>query len=210
MNKSEAVVTRITGRCIPLRGNDIDTDRIIPARYLKLLSWEELGRYAFYHERYDKAGNPKNHPLNDRRFRDHDILLVERNFGCGSSREHAPQSLMRWGIRAFIGISFAGIFSGNCTANGMPAVRADEQAVHTLIDMVEKNPEVSLVIDLESKKITAGSVQVDFDMPESDRKALVSGTWDTTATLLERVGEIEKKAASLPYIRDFPYPAVSP
>jgi 3-isopropylmalate/(R)-2-methylmalate dehydratase small subunit len=198
-------VTRITGRGIPLRGSDIDTDRIIPARYLKLLTWEELGRYAFYNERFDETGKEKDHPLNDRRFRDHDILLVERNFGCGSSREHAPQSLMRWGIRAFIGISFAEIFAGNCTANGMPALRTSEEDVHRIMDMVAENPGLPLTIDLESKTVTAGEEKFEVHMPESHRKSLAAGTWDTTATLLGAVDEIEKKAATLPYIGDFSY-----
>jgi 3-isopropylmalate/(R)-2-methylmalate dehydratase small subunit len=205
MERSDAVVTTLTGRGIPLRGSDIDTDRIIPARYLKLLTWEDLGRYAFYDVRFDDEGREKDHPLNDRRFRDHDILLVERNFGCGSSREHAPQSLMRWGIRAFIGISFAEIFAGNCVANGMPAVRLSDVDLAKVIDTVEKNPSLVLTIDLNAGTVTAGGETYIMSMPESHRNSLIAGTWDSTATLLASLEDIERKAAELPYIGDFPH-----
>ena len=134
----------LNGRGIPLPGDDIDTDRIIPARYLREITFETLGRYAFYDVRFDEKGNRKEHPLNDPRFAGGNILIVNRNFGCGSSREHAPQSLMRMGIAAFIGESFAEIFSGNCTALGLPAVRVSHQDAQELQALVNADPAAAI------------------------------------------------------------------
>ena len=139
---------RVEGRAIPVAGDDIDTDRIIPARYLRLITFETLGQYAFYDERFDDKGKQKTHPLNDPKFQGGTVLLVNRNFGCGSSREHAPQSLMRMGIQAFIGESFAEIFSGNCTALGLPAVRVSHDDAVKLMALVGAQPALKLVIDL--------------------------------------------------------------
>ena len=150
MTSSESKRLKVEGRGIPLPGDDIDTDRIIPARYLREITFESLGKYAFYDERFDEAGAEKpwptgdkrelKHPLNDPRFQGGAILVVGRNFGCGSSREHAPQSLMRMGITAFIGESFAEIFSGNCTALGLAAARVSHEDALAISGMVEHDP----------------------------------------------------------------------
>jgi 3-isopropylmalate/(R)-2-methylmalate dehydratase small subunit len=194
---------RIEGRAIPLPGDDIDTDRIIPARYLREITFETLGQYAFYDARFDEKGAPKEHPLNDQRFTGGSILLVNRNFGCGSSREHAPQSLMRMGIKAFVGESFAEIFSGNCTALGLPAVRISHEDAVKLMRLVEAQPSLSLVVDLEAGVVIAGTERVPFTMPDSDRKALASGQWDTTAVLLAQEAAIRTTALRIPYVSGF-------
>ncbi|HVP17898.1 MAG TPA: 3-isopropylmalate dehydratase small subunit [Spirochaetia bacterium] len=193
----------IKGRGIVLPGDDIDTDRIIPARYLRMVTFEELGKYAFMDERFDENGKPKKHPLNDPRFKDGSILLVNRNFGCGSSREHAPQSLMRMGITAFVGESFAEIFSGNCTALGLPAARVSYEDAAKLQALVEASPSIELTMDLESLTISAGGRKFSFTMPDSDRKSLASGTWDTTTMLLSNKDAIRGAASRIPYLRGF-------
>jgi 3-isopropylmalate/(R)-2-methylmalate dehydratase small subunit len=191
--------TRVEGRAIPLPGDDIDTDRIIPARYLREISFETLGRYAFQDERFDEKGAAKPHPLNDPRFKGGAILLVGRNFGCGSSREHAPQALMRMGIAAFVGESFAEIFSGNCTALGLPAARVSYEDARALMDLVAADPGIEVVVDLEARTVSAAGKRFPCTMPDSDRRSLVSGEWDTTAVLLANEKSIRATAARLPY-----------
>ncbi len=203
MTEAESVRKLIAGRGIVVPGDDIDTDRIIPARYLRLITFEELGKYAFFDERFDDNGKPKKHPLNDSRFTGGSILLVNRNFGCGSSREHAPQSLMRMGIRAFVGESFAEIFSGNCTALGLPAARVSHEDAVRLQALVDADPSLDISVNLESLTVTAGSHTVPFTMPDSDRKSLASGTWDTTAMLLSNRETIRAAAARIPYLNAF-------
>ncbi len=198
---SERAVVR--GRGLPYPGDDIDTDRIIPARFLTAVTFEDLGRHAFEDERFDEAGRAKSHPFNDRRYQGAAILITGRNFGCGSSREHAPQSLMRWGIRAVIGESFAEIFSGNCTAIGVPAVRASRDVVERLTRIVSSDPSVEITVDLEAKEITAGAERFPCQMPEGDRKMLVTGEWDTTAVLLKNLADIRKTASRIPYVSGF-------
>ena len=199
----------LNGRGIPLPGDDIDTDRIIPARYLREITFETLGQYAFYDERFDEKGNPKpygtdkterQHPLNDLRFKGGSVLLVTRNFGCGSSREHAPQSLMRMGINAFIGESFAEIFSGNCTSLGLPTLRVSHDDALALQQIVESAPATQVSIDMETRTVTAAGRSFPFTMPEADRKALVSGAWDTTSVLLAQEKAIRETAARIPYV----------
>ncbi|MBN1836817.1 MAG: 3-isopropylmalate dehydratase small subunit [Spirochaetales bacterium] len=198
----------IQGRGVPLPGDDVDTDRIIPARYLKSISFEELGDFAFQDERFDGEGKPKPHPFNDPRFAGGSILLVNRNFGCGSSREHAPQSLMRWGIRALIGESFAEIFSGNCTALGIPAVRVAHGDVERLMERAGREPDMEIVVDLEAKAVRVergggAAERFPLEMPEGDRQSLISGSWDTTSVLLGNLEAIRRTAARLPYVGDF-------
>jgi 3-isopropylmalate/(R)-2-methylmalate dehydratase small subunit len=203
MESTDSARTRVEGRAIPLPGDEIDTDRIIPARYLREITFETLGKYAFIDERYDEKGNPKPHPLNDPRFQGGTILLVNRNFGCGSSREHAPQSLMRMGIQAFVGESFAEIFSGNCTALGLPAVRVSHEDAMTLMARVEAAPTLVLVIDLEASSLLAGADRFSFTMPETDRRSLVTGQWDTTSVLLANRASIHAAAQRIPYVSGF-------
>lgn len=191
----------IEGRGIPLRGDDIDTDRIIPARYLKCVTFEELGAYAFYDERFTADGSEKEHPFNDPRYRNGSILVVNKNFGCGSSREHAPQSLMRMGIRAIVGESFAEIFAGNATALGIPTLRATAAAIEQLMTAVEADP-TKVRIDLESNTVTVPGqgVTIETTMPDSYRSSLIKGTWDTTAALLSNREDILAMRNRLPYL----------
>lgn len=193
----------IKGRGLPVRGDDIDTDRIIPARYLREITFEALGKYAFFDERFDEAGKPRAHPLNDARFQGARIMVVGRNFGCGSSREHAPQSLMRMGIDAFIGESFAEIFSGNCTALGLPAARVAHADAQEIARLVEADPKVELSIDLDAASVSVAGRRFSFTMPESDRRSLLTGEWDTTAVLLSNEKLIRAAAARIPYVNGF-------
>ncbi len=203
MSQNDTMRKSIRGRAIPLRGNNIDTDRIIPARYLKFVTFETLGQFAFQDERFDENGKEKDHPFNEERFKGAKILLANKNFGCGSSREHAPQSLMRMGIDGIVGESFAEIFAGNCTALGIPTVALNLEEIDVIMTAVDNNPETEVVIDLEKKSVTAGEASFALTMPEPYRQSLTSGTWDTTATLLENRDLVEKKATALPYIAGY-------
>jgi 3-isopropylmalate/(R)-2-methylmalate dehydratase small subunit len=203
MAEAESVRKLIRGRGIVVPGDDIDTDRIIPARYLRMITFEELGTYAFYDERFDDDGKPKKHPLNDPRFQGATIMLVNSNFGCGSSREHAPQSLMRMGIQAFVGESFAEIFSGNCTALGLPAARVSHDDALRIQSIVEADPMKGITVDLQTLTVSVGSERFSFTMPDADRKNLASGTWDTTAMLLANSAAIHATAARIPYVHGF-------
>jgi 3-isopropylmalate/(R)-2-methylmalate dehydratase small subunit len=194
---------KVEGRGIPLPGDDIDTDQIIPARYLREITFEALGKYAFYDTRYDETGKQKPHPLNDSRFHGGTILIVGSNFGCGSSREHAPQSLMRMGIRAFIGESFAEIFSGNCTALGLPAARVSRDDAQAIAGLVTADPKAVVSIDLDAASISVSGRRFSFTMPDSDRRSLLTGEWDTTAVLLSNEKSIRAAAARIPYVSGF-------
>ncbi len=190
----------VSGRGLPLREDDVDTDRIIPARYMKGVSFEGLGEYAFRDARFDESGRPKAHPFNDSRFKGASILVVNRNFGCGSSREHAPQALARAGITALVGESFAEIFAGNCVSLGLPAARVSADEARALQDLVEADPSLKVEVDLEAREVRAGSARFALSMPESHRKALATGLWDSTAELLPALEATRKLAGALPYL----------
>jgi 3-isopropylmalate/(R)-2-methylmalate dehydratase small subunit len=196
-------ITAISGTAVPIRGNDIDTDRIIPARYLKEPTFARMGDYPFFDERFDESGKKKDHPLNDPEYRGASILFVNKNFGCGSSREHAPQALYRFGIKAIVGESFAAIFAGNCTMMGLPAVVVGPKEIDQLIKSVEENPRTEYSIDLESKTISYGNQKLHFDMPETYRTALTQGYWDSTALLRANLDQVKLTAAKLPYMSGF-------
>ena len=153
------------GKALPIVGNDIDTDRIIPARYMKSVTFSGLGAFAFYDERFDHDKEPRIHPMNAEKHHGASILVVNKNFGCGSSREHAPQALRDYGIRAIIGESFAEIFAGNCTALGIPAVTATEADISALQKQISAGPETEVEIDLDSMKVTAGGVRFQLICP---------------------------------------------
>jgi 3-isopropylmalate/(R)-2-methylmalate dehydratase small subunit len=211
-------VTEVSGTGIPVRGNDIDTDQIIPARFLKVVTFDGLGEFAFFDQRFTDDDEPKDHPFNEDRFRDANVLVVNSNFGCGSSREHAPQALMRWGIDAIVGESFAEIFAGNCLALGIPTVTADAETVETIQDWVAANPDGELDIDVAAETVTYGvressdsranqnsessddDTTVDVAVDEAQRKALVEGIWDTTALMKSNEEAIRETASSLPYV----------
>jgi 3-isopropylmalate/(R)-2-methylmalate dehydratase small subunit len=197
---SEAKVTRVTGTGCVLRGDDIDTDRIIPARFLRAVTFEGLGEHAFEDDRKQAKGN---HPLDDARFAGASILIVGRNFGCGSSREHAPQSLVRFGFQAFVGESFAEIFFGNCVALGLPAVTLPRAELDRLMDAVELDPAQQLVLDLTAGTLASRVGVQPVAMPDGARRQLLEGSWDATAVLLEARDAIDATAARLPYVSGF-------
>ena len=196
----EARVSRVAGRGCVLRGDDIDTDRIIPARFLRCVTFDGIGAHAFEDDRRQAKGD---HPLDDPRFAGAAILIVGRNFGCGSSREHAPQALARFGFRAFVGESFAEIFFGNCTAMGLPCVTLARAELERLRESVELDPTQELVLDLDASTLASRAGVVRVAMPEGARRQLLEGTWDATAVLLEARGAIEATAARLPYVSAF-------
>ena len=195
-----AKVTRVDGRGAVLRGDDIDTDRIIPARYLSCVTFDGLGEHAFEDDRKQAKGN---HPLDDERYAGARILVVGSNFGCGSSREHAPQALMRWGFGAFVGESFAEIFFGNCVALGLPAVTMDPAELERLMDAVELDPQQELALDLAAGTLTSRAGTQKVAMPDGAKRQLLEGNWDATAVLLEAQDAIQTTAATLPYVGGF-------
>ncbi|HEY7320782.1 MAG TPA: 3-isopropylmalate dehydratase small subunit [Candidatus Binatia bacterium] len=196
-------ITRVTGTAVPIRGNDIDTDRIIPARYLKEVTFARMGDYPFFDERFDASGKKKDHPFNDPEYKGASLLFVNKNFGCGSSREHAPQALFRFGIQAIVGESFAAIFAGNCTMMGVPTVTVSAQDMETLMQSVEENPKTEYTIDLNSKTLSYGGHEIAIDLPETYRKALTAGSWDSTALLRANLEQVRKTASKLPYVNRF-------
>jgi 3-isopropylmalate/(R)-2-methylmalate dehydratase small subunit len=194
-----SAILTISGRGIPLRGDDIDTDRIMPARFLRSVSFEGLERHLFED---DRAAQPS-HAFNDPRYRGAAILVVNANFGCGSSREHAPQGLARAGIRAVVGQSFSEIFQGNAAMLGMPCLAAAAAEVDALQQLIERAPETTVAIDVAAGAVTAGAHAFTGRLPQALRDAFVSGQWNPTAMLLDRFEEVRAVAASLPYIRGF-------
>jgi len=193
----------VSGSCIAVKGNDIDTDRIIPARFMKVISFAGLGEFAFYDERYTDNGTKKNHPFNTEAFSNTSILLVNKNFGCGSSREHAPQALHRAGIKAIIGESFAEIFEGNCSVMGIPVLTVSSKNIETLMSEIEMTPKINMQIDIKLKKIFLNNKEYNFNIPESSRTSLLKGTWDSTAALLNTKNGILSKSKELPYLHAF-------
>jgi 3-isopropylmalate/(R)-2-methylmalate dehydratase small subunit len=196
--------TVIKGRAVPIRGEDIDTDRIIPARFMKSITFDGLGQYLFYDERFDEAGNPKPHPLNDPRYQGATILLVESGFGSGSSREHAPQAIKRAGFKAIIGESFAEIFFGNAIAIGLPAVTMAPEDLAVLFQAVEANPELEVEIDLVNKEVRFGGRTAPLFIREEAREALVEGLWDPIGELLEAGELLDEFDRKLPYPKEAP------
>ncbi|MCW1922540.1 3-isopropylmalate dehydratase small subunit [Luteolibacter arcticus] len=195
-------VTTVSGRAVFIPGADIDTDRIIPARFMKCVTFDGLGEFAFYDVRFDPGtGEKTEHPLNDERFKAATILIAGVNFGCGSSREHAPQSLAKYGFKAVIAESFAEIFFGNSTGLAMPCVMLTAGEIDQLRQAVEADPAVEITIDLVNKRVRS-STGLDFglNMPESARDALVAGRWDPIQELLDRESDIAKKAKELHYV----------
>jgi 3-isopropylmalate/(R)-2-methylmalate dehydratase small subunit len=198
--KDAAALTRVVGRGCVLRGDDIDTDRIVPARYLRAITFEGLGEHAFEDDRKQAKGD---HPLDQARYAGASILVVGRNFGCGSSREHAPQALQRFGFRAFVGGSFAEIFFGNCVALGLPCATLAEGDLARLMDAVELDPRQEMVLDLSTRTLSSRAGTMHVELPEGARHQLLEGTWNATAVLLEAGAAIEATAARLPYMAGF-------
>lgn len=199
-----AKIESIGGRMVPIPGDDVDTDRIIPARFMKCVTFDGLGPYAFYDARFNEDGSPKSHPLNESRFDGATIMLVGSNFGCGSSREHAPQSLHKAGFRAFVGLSFAEIFFGNATTLGMPCVTVSEQDHTTLAAALADNPSTEATIDVVGQRITFGDLEMTCALPPSAREALIDGIWDPIALMLEEPEAVAAKVNALGYREPVP------
>ena len=193
-------ITHVSGRGMPLRGNDIDTDRIMPARFLKVVSFEGLEQHLFED---DRRTNREQHPFSDMRFNDASIMVVNANFGCGSSREHAPQGIVRAGYKAIIGESFSEIFLGNSAVLGLPCFTADHDTIEKLQALVEKTPDVTIDADIETGAITAGPLTFTASMPTPLRDAFVQGKWDPTLMLLDKFDEVRTVGKRLPYVAGF-------
>ena len=193
-------ITKVTGRGVHVPGSDVDTDRIIPARFMKCVTFEGLGEFLFHDARRHEDGSPKDHPLNDPKFAGASILLAGSNFGCGSSREHAPQALYRHGIRGIIAESFAEIFFGNCTTLGMPCAMASGDDIASLTCLVAEDPAAEITIDIENRQATAGNVAIPLSIPDTAREALLGGEWDPIGELLEGAPAVADRVAQLPYL----------
>jgi 3-isopropylmalate/(R)-2-methylmalate dehydratase small subunit len=197
-----SAILSVSGRGLPVRGDDLDTDRIMPARFLRAVTFEGLERHVFED---DRVADPA-HPFNDPRFKGAAILVVNRNFGCGSSREHAPQGLARFGIKAIVGESFSEIFLGNASVLGMPCFTADHDAVNALQSLIARTPETPIDARVDTGVVMAGALRVEAHLPAGLRDAFVSGQWNPTAMLLDHFEEVRAVASRLPYIGGFGQP----
>jgi 3-isopropylmalate/(R)-2-methylmalate dehydratase small subunit len=193
-------IQRIEGRGLPLPGDNIDTDRIIPARFLRSITFQGLENHLFEDDRQQLAAAGSTHPVAEKKYAGATVLLVNANFGCGSSREHAPQAIRRYGIRAVVGESYSEIFFGNSVALGMPCVTADHASLAALMQLVEEDPAVQLVVDLEGMRASAGEKHFKIALPSAARESFLEGTWDATGLLLDRFEEVEAVARRLPYV----------
>jgi len=194
-------IRQIAGTALPVRGVSIDTDRIIPARYLRSVTFDGLEQHLFADDRAQAdAEKPESHPLSKPQYAGASIMLVNANFGCGSSREHAPQAIRRHGIRALIGESYSEIFFGNSATLGLPCVSASPETIGWLMDHVEANPTEVLTIDLDAQTVTAGGRSLPITLPHAARESFLEGSWDATGLLLDRFDEVQAVATRLPYM----------
>jgi 3-isopropylmalate/(R)-2-methylmalate dehydratase small subunit len=194
-----AAIKSVKGTGLPLRGNDLDTDRIMPARFLRAVTFEGLETHLFED---DRAADPS-HPFNNPKYTGATVLVVNRNFGCGSSREHAPQGLARYGIRAIVGESYSEIFLGNSAVLGVPCFTADHVAIEELLSLVERAPDTVIDAHVDTSVITAGPLRLTGALQPALRDAFISGQWNPTAMLLERFDEVRSVARKLPYVTGF-------
>lgn len=192
-------IQSVTGTGVPLMLDDIDTDRIIPARFLRCVTFDGLGEHAFE----DDREQDQNHPFNLPQYQSANVLVAGRNFGCGSSREHAPQSLMRWGLKAIVAESFAEIFQGNCSSLGIVAATADRDDLKKLAAAIEADPNAQLTVDLESLTASISDVSVSIKMPESARDALLTGEWDYLGQLLSAADQVATHVSTVPYLNGY-------
>jgi len=190
-------VTQVSGKAIAVEGNDIDTDRIIPARYLRCVTFDGLGEHAFADDRTQTNGQ---HPFDQPQYQDASILVVNNNFGCGSSREHAPQALSKWGIKAIVGQSFAEIFFGNCVAIGVPCLIAEPEAIQQLQELIKSRPEAVITVDLEAMTVNSMDLAIPLQMNEGSRKMFAEGTWDNCGQLVNNAKDVKATASKLPYV----------
>jgi 3-isopropylmalate/(R)-2-methylmalate dehydratase small subunit len=196
-------IDRLSGGALPLRGHDIDTDRIIPARFLKSVSFEGLETHLFEDDRRQLDERGQVHPFSNPRYAGARILIVNRNFGCGSSREHAPQAIRRWGIRAIIGESFSEIFFGNSVALGMPCFAVSGQDAESLLSAVERDPQTTVAVSVAEQTIDMNGRHYQASVPVGAREAFTTGTWDATGLLLDDFEQVRRVAGRLPYIAGF-------
>ena len=192
-------IAAIAGRALPLRGDDLDTDRIMPARFLRSVTFENLEQHLFED---DRVANPA-HPFGDARYAGATVLVVNRNFGCGSSREHAPQGIFRFGIRAIVGESFSEIFHGNAVMLGMPCLVASRADIERLQLLVERAPQTSVEARIDTGLVTAGDLKIAASLPAAARDSFLSGQWNPTAMLLDKYDDVKAVAARLPYVSGF-------
>ncbi len=198
-----SIINAISGRGIPVRGNDIDTDRIIPARFLRCVTFDGLGAHAFEDDRLQLKAQGKLHSFDDARFQGAKVLVANSNFGCGSSREHAPQAIAKWGVQAIVAVSYSEIFHGNCVAMGLPAVRvslADSEAIQSAI---EADPKVELTVDLQANQVRIAGKAYPCQLADGPRKQFLTGQWDALGGLVEGLPQVKEKAAKLPYLNAF-------
>ncbi|MDF1849624.1 MAG: 3-isopropylmalate dehydratase small subunit [Verrucomicrobiales bacterium] len=194
-------ITSVTGTAVHVPGSDIDTDRIIPARFMKCVTFDGLGEYLFYDVRHQEDGTPKPHPLNESRFEGASVLLSGINFGCGSSREHAPQALYRAGFRAVIAQSFAEIFFGNCATLGVPCAIASADDIEKIAAAVEADPSLEVTVDVEKSEVRFGEDSISVEIPSTARDAFLSAQWDPIGELLEAEDEIAGTISELAYLK---------
>jgi 3-isopropylmalate/(R)-2-methylmalate dehydratase small subunit len=195
---AENHITEVGGTGVPIPGDDIDTDQILPARFMKEVTFDNMADYLFYDARRDEDGEFNDHPLN--RFEGASIAVVNTNFGCGSSREHAPQAMMRWGVDGVVGESFAEIFADNCKSLGIPAVTASHEEVTHLQEWIEDNPDGDIEIDVEEETVTYGENVIEGEIDDAMKEALVDGIWDTTTLMYSNLSKVEETASKLPYV----------
>ena len=195
-----AKITSITGRGVYVPGNDIDTDRIIPARFMKCVTFDGLGEYLFFDVRKNADGSDKPHPLNEPRFKGATVLLSGANFGCGSSREHAPQAIQKYGFKAVVAENFAEIFFGNCTTLGIPCATAAREDIAKIAAAIQANPATEIVVDVDRQEIRFGGQTVKAGVRATDRDALINGRWDAIGELLDGMPAMKTTAAKLPYL----------
>lgn len=193
-------ITQVSGQGVYVPGDEIDTDRIIPARFMKCVTFDSMGEYLFYDVRKNEDGSDRKHPLNDPRFKNASILLSGANFGCGSSREHAPQAIYRYGFRGIIAESYAEIFFGNCTTLGIPCFIAAKEDIMAIAKAIEANPQIEITLDVANERIRFGDQSVTAVIRDTAQKALVSGAWDMIGELREGEPQVAAVAARLPYM----------
>lgn len=194
-------IKKVTGRAVFVPGDDIDTDRIIPARFMKCVTFDGLGKYMFYDVRFTEDGSKKPHPLNDDRFAGATVLLSGNNFGCGSSREHAPQAIAKHGFKAIIAEGFAEIFFGNSTTLGIPCVSLKHDEIAQIAALLEKEPKTEVTVDVEASSVSAGALKFACAIKPGAREALVKGQWDPIGQLLDGAEAAKTVAAKLPYLQ---------
>lgn len=197
------IIQSVKGPGVAVRGNDIDTDRIIPARFLKCVTFDGIGAHAFEDDIAQDLAKGITHPFANPTFAQAEILVSNKNFGCGSSREHAPQSLMRWGIKAIIAESYSEIFYGNCVAIGVPCFVASNELCNELADFIEQNPTAQIVVDVDARKVSFGDKEAALEIKDGARGQFLDGSWNARAQLLANLDAVKSKAATIPYVNGY-------